>query len=1490
MNPTEWNADEKKAFEIVLGYLNFSSGDPAPKFLAALNVLCARLDEVKAPEDSTPVWRRLAAVLWDYLKWVQPTSDVFARDLQVRQALLFGFQYFFPSYRVWHKDLLFHQKDDTLFNAFSIGQAFYAILKENAFEAVKPEEAQIDSSAIFLEISDFQTVSDSRTVSEKAEFAPKMTPELRAAVKRVISRYDDFIGYRPIPVLHSRQKMQPYHHEWVHAIPLYVRGVGVAHGPFEKMVSEALEILKGTDEFLLADAMFDFDRLEELAFDPRALDFEHPVNRRLNYHFGSWDPTHITNKGYYDRFVLIESTIRSIFARTSGNLAEEYGIPQEELLQEASAVMAGTLLMGSAVSGWGPGARTSADTFATLLPKVAKIRDTFYQQLLDRTPNPHAIRLRKEEKVLHQPFAAARQYFNRNLARQRAEQYQNVQLARLYAWMGYSDASSEMVLKVNVPSARMRCEIDCLLTKAHLEIDHDHALDAIPKLYRIEEILHEGIECGAFLDPWFILGFDGQYPLSASVDDSTQDQRVDEMTSLVGSIFSLYSRILKETAAKGRKAEQSELMFRMQEITQWWDQFGTLDLTEVNSVSGAETYESIQIVVKALEAWYEGGTAAGDIAFWRPRVEDFKSPKAYTLLIEALLDQKDPVASMALLINWLSQSELLKLDDGDYSFHPLALRWMEDLWYPPTKEQRLLCRRGSNLNDGWKLAKRFVELVEANADLYGVVPSLELEVGGKNRSGKGKNSKRSSDFEDADGESGEDENELDENESLDEIFDAAWENVTYHDSTDDGIDDSMMDGESLKHSMEDFPLTSEMDRISDRLLFIITQARLWKMAAVFSIPFAEVHTERAEVLQGWSRQAERHLKGLHELIRDVKKFQVEKPDFSRPIAMMEYEKQISMKFALLERLVSTCSELMDAQRLMRIADVQNRITEIGTWEDATRCVMQSLICSEPEHVKEIWDRTMELLAREPILYEPIDRGGDPLRMIRIRNILTVIQRLLMNLPLQGLLAETYRVLAIVQQMEREHPIGARAITRYDHLFDLGSKGILRSILRSGSKSGRQRWSLKTLIPLLDHMMEILLKNWIFHSHGIRISSLDPYQDPKSWHHLQEFIQKYGEDLFSPVLMNYSNLQAIHHEGITAWLQSMHENYEENESSLNDEEPVQGQALIRDLNDHKYSSYRAERFLDTVVETLLERYGQFIDYNTTTTQSDHGKNLFMLFDFLRLLGEYDRLAWDMRPFINAHSVMVYEKNYEVADSWYESIEYRSAYQAKQFVRRYRKLCLKYGLTIKTVGDRLEERLVKPMAINKLCALLEPAIQEARAGGETPSFEKFLELVKDFTVEASGTGYEPPTWLEEIENEINRYRNRSETDDEMLDLKDFIPEKLLKKTELQGIIYELGVDAISSEQVLPQEVMEDLVGMLRELPSEDWDLFLDDANFSIEDVKEFLKKKALKTGTIVLKPDGKSDASAEKKNPDSDSEVPDENDDEKNEDDEFRKLFE
>ena len=76
-----------------------------------------------------------------------------------------------------------------------------------------------------------------------------------------------------------------------------------------------LELLGETDAELSQRAGFSLECLRELAFDPRAFDFDHPVNRRPNYQFGEWDPDRIDLQGCYFRFVVREVTLNALCKR-----------------------------------------------------------------------------------------------------------------------------------------------------------------------------------------------------------------------------------------------------------------------------------------------------------------------------------------------------------------------------------------------------------------------------------------------------------------------------------------------------------------------------------------------------------------------------------------------------------------------------------------------------------------------------------------------------------------------------------------------------------------------------------------------------------------------------------------------------------------------------------------------------------------------------------------------------------------------------------------------------------------------------------------------------------------------------------------------------------------------------------------------------------------------------------------------------------------------
>ena len=233
----------------------------------------------------------------------------------------------------------------------------------------------------------------------------------RAVDRRSQSPLNDFLGYRPVAVLHTPQKIEPYPHEWVCPQPLYFRGAGVVYGRYHDLIAQALKILEQTPDSIRRQAYFDPALVDELALDPRAYDFDHPVNKRPNHQFGQWDPHHLDNQGHYRRFVLQEVTLEAIWQRTN----EASDLPADERLFEAGAVLAGVILMASALGGQGPDSHDSTVTLAKLLPRIAACRDAFYERLLAKVQGPHGERLRAEAASLRQPFGGARQHLNQRL-------------------------------------------------------------------------------------------------------------------------------------------------------------------------------------------------------------------------------------------------------------------------------------------------------------------------------------------------------------------------------------------------------------------------------------------------------------------------------------------------------------------------------------------------------------------------------------------------------------------------------------------------------------------------------------------------------------------------------------------------------------------------------------------------------------------------------------------------------------------------------------------------------------------------------------------------------------------------------------------------------------------------------------------------------------------------------------------------------------------
>lgn len=1265
----------------LLGYLNFSSGAPDPQFLRNLNELFASVEHQDVdPQNVLPT---VAGLLGKRLDELSRETPAFRDSEQARAVLRLALGEFPATYREFHRDLLFHQGDADIWRPFFLGRVCEAILEQGG-----PWD------------------------------------ETERIVEAAMARVNDYLGHRPVAVLRTAQRIEPYPHEWIRPVPLFVRGAGTSVGKYRELVEQALTILRATDPNVLRSAYFDPDLLDELAMDPRAYDFDHPVNKRPNYHFGQWDPHHLDNQGRYRRFVVQQITLDVLLERVdaAGELS------RDELMLEAAAVLCGTMLMASGTSGSGPDSHDSSTTLSTLLPRIAAYRDAFYHDFVKKLGGVHGERLRTEAVTGKQPLAGARQHLNQQLARRRAAQLEHVHLALLFARMGYPQAALHQAEVVPVAAARMACEIQCRLTTGHLAIERNELLLASIMLDEIEDYLHRAIECGALVDPWNALGFQGQFSLFPSPENSVPDHRLDQLIELVEQILGLYARLWSEAAACDNGPLQTAIASRMGKLTRWWDQFATATVDSIESFSGAETYDSAREVAEALKAFQQAGAAAGDIGFWRKRVAHFNSPKAYALVVGALWQKPDLVAAMALLMQWLSQAGLIPLKQGEYSFHGLAQRWLNEVCQTGERPNAAAIRP----HERQTLIRKFFELLEANADEYWQVPALDL---------LGMRGEHADEEELGGDDEDEDDDETDDGSGL---FSAAYDDVVYIDSTGDGVEADML--ESGSGPVTDFELEAESRRIGERLSLLRTVASLWKKAVLACGPCSQSPIG-AEVLQRWLEQATDNEERLLQLLKSADERRIPQPSSSRD-SLLEFDRRRGAKEMLIDKIIGTAIETADAARSMRAVLPAATPPDHAILDD----VLRSVVRGQTESVRQSWPRFLESLRTQPLLYVPLAKGGDPARMAQARVLQQAVRDLLQWLPRLGLLRESCQLLEAARLMESANPVGPGAISEFDRLFAAGYEAIVEAVVAVAGQwpasEEEPEQNDNDLVECLEQVTESLLKQWLAHSRTLRLSVLERIADDKSWQALVAFIEQYGGDLFTQRFLNLGNLRAILHQGVDAWLARIEE-----EPELRDESQFK---LIDDLGG-KISRGDAVKHLSLVIEAIVENYGEYRDYNSTTTQSDRGDLLYTLLDFLRLRVHYERVAWHLKPVLIAHSVLVRRGRSAAAETWRRALAERTGELADTLQNRCAELRKKYAMRLPTVTDRVAERFIRPLAIDRMRALVKPAMDEVRQvradGGPSQSaFELLEQETQELTQEPTGVGLDAPAWLLSLEQEV------------------------------------------------------------------------------------------------------------------------------------------
>jgi len=130
-------------------------------------------------------------------------------------------------------------------------------------------------------------------------------------------------------------------------------------------------------------------------------------------------------------------------------------------------------------------------------------------------------------------------------------------------------------------------------------------------------------------------------------------------------------------------------------------------------------------------------------------------------------------------------------------------------------------------------------------------------------------------------------------------------------------------------------------------------------------------------------------------------------------------------------------------------------------------------------------------------------------------------------------------------------------------------------------------------------------------------------------------------------------------------------------------------------------------------------------------------------------------------------------------WRRALSERIAEEADRYVRQMNELQVRYAMQLPTIGDRINERFLRPLIIDRMRALVEPAVNERS--------EKAFAILEDesslLLKQPSGVGFEPPAWLLALEDEVRRVRREGRMVDEQRLFESLLPAVDLTIDEVQ-----------------------------------------------------------------------------------------------------------
>ncbi len=1267
--------------------MQLSGGKPSDKFRLSM----AKAWSILKAEGSDPVWPRLLWWLdneWKSLpKTVTGTTGIFAGP-PVASAATLGAGIFIEATLKNKGILLGHPDQDAVAGPFWIPH-----LLEYFVALIPPDEipkASVDSSE--MKLIDL--------------------PWLMPFIIRALRDFHDFVGYRPVPVLEITQKVKVRNGERHRPGILWWPRVGVAPIPEAALVKRAIYWLEHAPADILEESGFSLEALTELSLDLREYDHSLPAAQRPNHLFGEWDPERIDNKGRYCRMVVRAMVLRLLWDQVD-NPGPGDPSDRNERLEEGAILLAGVILMSAGVLGQGPESVDPTKSLSLIIPRIANYRDAFYGQVLTMLPHSHKTRLDAEARLLKQPLGRVRQALNRSISALRATQLQNRLLARLFGRLGLGELAQERIASIPVPSVRLMVEFESLIQG--WEDAPNPPIDHYRWLLRAFRVLKKGVSCGAFADPWNLIGFQGLYPLGPAREDAIPDERLDDLRWMVSSLLSECSRAYATASAQPDKKMRVRFRDLLGRVSEWWSHFPPMGVDDPDHPDAGSEFRSALRVAKALGIWRSKGEATADLPFWKKVLSTLETGEAVAEIFHVLLAHGDLQGALAILIYWIDGFDTHSIAEGRTELTTLVTLW-EGAW----EEQLPAESSARDRSDHFKLYRRAIDWIDANLADDAAASFITDELV---------------------------ENELDLGDSAEE---KEWEENDEEDNDqwdEDGKNGGLDEGVPLL----DFPAEGALFDLG----YHLGQFDAW----VWLLEQALAKPERISLALGSVDAILARASQFRNLMVYLAKIEVPLPG-SQVDSVLEFERCRALKFHTLEsagailfrleallclignpRKESGAMELNGAfAPFLALKPVLSKKTPPAPSTGAKKRSPKNLPVETPDpHLEMVKEWTSRLIGRE-LLHRPIPSGGDWQHWISNRMSLWFVQRTLLTMARVGDFSGIIRFLIKAHQAELTSTLPAPRVSDFHHYFEIAFVESFRAVFRVVSDSSPGKIRSAGLFRGLMRLMERFRTIWLDQGRQTRLSVLDAVDD-RLMETLRGFIRHFGRELFPSRLMGYGNIRGTLDQGIEQYLAKL----------VKDRDPLDRNKLLDELGS-SISIEDAAGKLDLILRAVAESYDCFKDYKSTTTVSDYGENLHVLLDFLRVKAAFSREVWNRGPWYLLHREMLEAGLRGTLDDWIGEVMAEFRPIADVYLKKIEELEQRHGIRLLTVRQEIEEGLWMPMENDSLHYHLQD-LCEVKEEGDAKAFQvgldQFRKELAKWVGKPWGVGRDAPDWIRKLD---------------------------------------------------------------------------------------------------------------------------------------------